>query len=119
MAFTYGGVRVPNGVHFSRCSTTTATTYWTVSVWTYGTTEIQFEVLKSRRPFDDEAKRVELRERFNSVPGINIPEDGISRRPSIGLATLTDNNVLTQFLAVLEWMISEIKKESHSDQAEG
>ncbi|MGZ4852968.1 MAG: hypothetical protein ACXV3D_07255 [Halobacteriota archaeon] len=28
--------------------------YWTISVWTYGTIEIQFETLKTRPPFDDE-----------------------------------------------------------------
>jgi hypothetical protein len=66
----------------------------------------------SRRPFDDEAKRLELRDNLNRIPGIDIPADGIKRRPSIPLAALTADAALTAFLAVLDWYIAEVKSAS-------
>jgi hypothetical protein len=94
-------------------------TYWTVSVWTSGTVEIQFQMMiPEKYPFSNEAIRAEMRERFNVVPGINIPENAISKRPSIKLAILKDSAVLKQFLAVLDWMISEIKKKPVAAQTQ-
>ena len=75
-------------------------------------------MIPEKYPFSNEAIRAEMRERFNMVPGINIPENAISKRPSIKLAILKDSAVLKQFLAVLDWMISEIKKKPVAAQAQ-
>lgn len=83
--------------------------HFTVSVWTYGTIEIQFQWMLPRKPFDDESKRQELRERLNRIPGIAIPADAIKRRPSIPLAVLTDDAALMAFLTVLDWYVAEVK----------
>ena len=80
-----------------------------VEVWTYGSVEVQFQHMQSRPPFDDEAKRSDLLHRLNEIPGIALPEDSITRRPSIPLSTLQDEPVLEQFLAVLDWVVQEIK----------
>lgn len=79
------------------------------SVWTYGRAEIPFQWMMTRKPFNDETKRRELLNRLNKVPGIAIPADGITRRPSISLTVLTDNTALSAFLAVLDWYIAELK----------
>src|SRR5262249_35971264 len=52
--------------------------YWLISVWTYGRVEIQFQMLKTARPFDTEAKRFELLQRLNELPGVIIPPDAIT-----------------------------------------
>jgi hypothetical protein len=80
-----------------------------VEVWTYGSVEVQFQHMRSRPPFDDEARRSELLRRLNEIPDIALPEDSITRRPSIPLSALQDEPVLEQFLAVLDWVVQEIK----------
>jgi hypothetical protein len=45
----------------------------------------------------------------NSIPGVKIPADAISRRPSIPLEVLTDDVALKAFLGVLDWYIAEVK----------
>jgi len=85
------------------------TNHFILSVWTYARIEIPFQWVRSRKPFEDEAKRLELRERLNRIPGVHIPADAISRRPSVPLAVLTNNASLNEFLAALDWYIAEVK----------
>jgi hypothetical protein len=84
--------------------------YYPIGIWSYGKVEIQFQYLKRESPFDSEEKRIELLNRFNEIPGFNIPSDAISRRPNIYLAVLKDENAFTQFIAILDWIVQEIKK---------
>jgi hypothetical protein len=82
--------------------------YWLIAVWTYGRIEIQFQMMKTSPPFEAEAKRVELLQRLNALPGVTIPPDAITRRPSIRLSVVQDETVLQQFLAICDWIIQEI-----------
>jgi hypothetical protein len=83
--------------------------YFLISVWTYGTIEVQFQMIKTRPPFDNEAKRLELLHRLNEIPGVSFPSDAINRRPSLPLSTLRDEAALKKFLVTLDWIIQEIK----------
>jgi hypothetical protein len=83
--------------------------HFVTSVWTYGRAEIPFQWMLTRKPFDAEAKRLELRDRLNRIPGVEISTDAISRRPSIPLAVLTDDAALKAFLGVLDWYVAEVK----------
>jgi hypothetical protein len=83
--------------------------HWVVSVWTYGRVEIPFQHMLTRKPFNDEAKRLELRDRLNKLSDVEIPADAISRRPTIPLTVLTDDVALKSFLGVLDWYIAEVK----------
>jgi hypothetical protein len=58
-------------------------------------------------PFDDEPKRQELLRRLNSIPGVELPSDSISRYPSIQLATLARGTGTEQLLSVMDWFASE------------
>jgi hypothetical protein len=82
-----------------------------ISVWTYGRIEIQFQWMKNQPPFDSEAKRQELRERLNRIPGVDIPGDAntLNLRPRIQMSTLRDQPALTQFLEVLDWFVHKVK----------
>lgn len=82
---------------------------YVISVWTSGSVEMGFQWMKVRPPFADEAKRREMLQRLNAIPGIALPEDGITRRPNIPLAALTDTATLTRFLQVLDWFVQEVK----------
>lgn len=83
--------------------------HWVVSVWTYGRAEIPFQWMVPRKPFGDEAKRLEMRDRLNRIRGVQMPADAISRRPTIPLTVFTDPAALEAFLSVLDWYISEVK----------
>ena len=83
--------------------------YFLISVWTTGTMEVQFQWMQTRPPFDDEAKRLELLQRLNEIPGVTIPADAISRRPSVPLSALKDEAMLKKFLDTFDWEIQEIK----------
>lgn len=79
-------------------------------VGTTGSLALQFYVLKSRAPFDnDESKLLELLNRINMIPGINISEEAINRSPSITLSNLNNPDQLKQFLDVMDWLLSTIK----------
>lgn len=83
--------------------------HWVVSLWTYGKVEIPFQWMKERKPFQDEAKRLELRDRLNKIPGVEIAADAITRRPTIPLAAFTDPTPLQMLLSVLDWYVAEVK----------
>ncbi len=83
--------------------------YAPFALWTYGQVETQFQYLKERPAFSLEEDRHEMRGRFNEIAGIDIPPDGIERRPSFPIAVLTNSSGLTGFLSVVEWMLARIR----------
>jgi hypothetical protein len=87
-----------------------ALTYYTISIWTSGAIEIAFQWLRSKPPFDQESKRINLQAKLNEIPSVNIPSDAINRRPSFPLAALKDETALNQFFTVLKWIVEEIEK---------
>jgi hypothetical protein len=82
--------------------------YYPIAVWTYGKVEIQFQWLQKRPPFNEDAKRKQLLDLLNQIPGVNIPENAITRRPNIPLSIFKNEAALNQFLGILEWTIKEI-----------
>jgi hypothetical protein len=85
-------------------------THHTISVWTYGRVEAEFQYMRTQAPFDATEKREEFRLRLNSLPGVQIPPDGIERRPSFALSGLTAKDAMSQFLATLDWVVGEIRR---------
>ena len=71
--------------------------------------QIQFHPLSKRAPFDDEELRLELLDRLNEIPEINLPRDSISRYPSIPLSTFQDESSFQKLIEVLGWVIQKIK----------
>jgi hypothetical protein len=45
---------------------------------------------------------------LNAIEGVSLPEDAITRRPSVPLETLK-GEALDRFLEVFEWMLEEIR----------
>jgi hypothetical protein len=89
-------------------------TDWTISVWTYGTVEIQFKQLardgdpNGGHPFASAAARMELRDRLNAIEGVSIPESGINRRPNIPLERLVELAQRERFLQTLDWLVDRL-----------
>jgi hypothetical protein len=73
------------------------------AVYTSGQVEIYFQHYQGKPPFSDEPLRRELLDRLNGVPGVNLPPDSLSRRPSIPLDTFSDPIALRSFFAAFEW----------------
>lgn len=79
------------------------------AVWTNGNIELYFQWYAVKPPFDLEQKRVELLNRLNTIPGVAVPADAITRRPSMPLFALTSEAALKRFFETFDWMIGEIK----------
>jgi len=79
------------------------------AVWTYGTVEIYFQHLKNRPVFSSENKRLELLRKLNSIPGVSIPENTLSKRPNFSLGLLQDEKSLELFFAAFDWLIQQIQ----------
>src|SRR4051812_1069464 len=80
-----------------------------VYLYSSGTFEIEFQTMESAPyyPFDDEAKRLELRRRLNAIPGLNVPDDRV--RPNLQLSLFADSAMFDQFLAVIDWTFDEAR----------
>lgn len=52
---------------------------------------------------------MELLDRLNLIPGVNIPADAITRRPNIPLSQFKEIKKLKQFLEIIDWVVQEIK----------
>jgi alkylated DNA nucleotide flippase Atl1 len=76
---------------------------WPMVLYPGGSVEVVFQHLARRPPFDVEAVRDELRERLNRVPGIDLPTDSLSRRPSFPLAVLAAQAAREVLIDALSW----------------
>lgn len=81
----------------------------TVAVWTNGRVQTQFGTMKTRPPFDDEERRIDLLRRLNEIPGVALPEESVNLYPSIPLGDFKDEDALKQLLATLDWIVGEVR----------
>ncbi len=82
------------------------------AVCTDGTIHFYFQFYAYEPPFDDEERRLELLKRLNRIQGISLPQDAINRQPPASLEVLADASALRGLLAVLDWMVSEVRAAS-------
>ena len=78
------------------------------AAWSYRSVEIYFQWLLRKPPFDAESKRRELLWKLNQIP-VDLPENSITRRPTIYGGVWVQQNSLKAFLEAMEWVIREIK----------
>jgi hypothetical protein len=74
-----------------------AASYWTFAAWTNGRINIPFQTMATRAPFDDDAKRVDLLNRLNSISGVDLPADSITKYPGFPMSALANDAALRQF----------------------
>ena len=73
-----------------------------------GSVAVYFEYMLGKPVFDDLARRQDLLDRLNAVPGIRLPPDAISKRKGVPLAALTVESIMA-FLGVLDWFVAELR----------
>jgi alkylated DNA nucleotide flippase Atl1 len=61
---------------------------WPLTLYPSGRCEVVFQHLARRAPFDDPTLREQLRQRLNTVDGIDLPAAKIELRPSFPIAVL-------------------------------
>ncbi|WP_339909879.1 hypothetical protein [Symmachiella dynata] len=81
------------------------------AVWTTGRFEFQFQHLLWIPPFATDEERKAVVKEFRSIRGIDLPEDAVTRRPSLPLKVLSDDTELRQFLTTFENVLNQIKGE--------
>ncbi|HYM20986.1 MAG TPA: hypothetical protein VEW28_08285 [Candidatus Kapabacteria bacterium] len=79
------------------------------AVLTTGWIELYFQYYMKKPPFESETKRLELCEKLNSIPGIDIPVDKISKRPKFSLAVLSNDEAFAKFTKIYNWFLEEVK----------
>ena len=82
---------------------------WPIALWTYGTVEIQFQHILKVPAFSSDEQRRELQHRLNAIPGVAIPDEGLTKRPNIRMALLSDPESMKMFINTLDWVVSEIR----------
>jgi hypothetical protein len=87
----------------------------TFSVYTGGMVQVSFQWFMNRPPFDDEDSRRELRDRLNQIPGVEIPEGGLSRRPNVPLEVLARDGNIDHFIQVFDWFVAQVRTADRSD----
>jgi alkylated DNA nucleotide flippase Atl1 len=76
---------------------------WPVALYPSGKCEVVFQHLARRPPFDDVELRMELRDRLNKIPGVDLPASKIELRPGFPLAALAAPGALAVFVDALTW----------------
>lgn len=76
-------------------------------IWGKGTLEILFQWYANKAPFDSEEERIQLLNKFNEIPGVDLPLDSINRRPTIPLSLFRDSSSYDKLIGVLEWMLNK------------
>ncbi len=84
--------------------------YCPIALITDGIIQLQFGQISKKPPFDDESLRRQFLEKLNAISGVSLPDDAIGRYPNIRLALLEDANAMAEFLAALEWYVTQVDK---------
>jgi alkylated DNA nucleotide flippase Atl1 len=82
---------------------------WPVAIYPSGKCEVVFQHLRSRPPFDDLARREELRQRMNKIEGVDLPLAKIDLRPGFDLDILLAPQARDILLETLTWFHTEAR----------
>jgi RecB family endonuclease NucS len=85
-----------------------------LKVQTNGNIVLWFQYLANKLPFSDETLRLNLLEKLNTIPNLNIPESKIKGKPSFPVKVLLDDNAFKLFQEAFNWVFSVMKSEEHS-----
>jgi len=73
-----------------------------------GSVAVYFEYMLGKPVFDDLARRQQLLDRLNAVPGVRLPPDAVSKRKTIPLSGFTPE-ATAGFLAAMDWFVEELR----------
>ena len=78
-----------------------------VTLWTYGTVEIEFQYMLSRPTFMAVQTREALRAKLLNNSTLEIPMDKISKRPNIQWLEFTEQQNLDALFASIKWIVEK------------
>lgn len=81
---------------------------WTFSVKTTGEIILQFQHMTE--PFGNKESRERLRERLNTIPGVAIPAERLTGRPTIPLSVLATESAFAIFRATFSELVAETRR---------
>ena len=87
----------------STVGNTTKADIWPLTIYPSGRCEVVFQHLARRPPFDDRTLREELRQKLNTIDGVDLPAAKIELRPSFPLAVLAAPNAQSSLADHLSW----------------
>src|SRR3569833_87685 len=76
---------------------------WPATLYPSGKFEVVFQHLSIRPPFDDRARREELRRRLNEIEGVDLSESKLEQRPGFTLELLVERAKRQAVIKVLAW----------------
>jgi hypothetical protein len=80
--------------------------YFPFAMWTYGRIEMQLKWLLRSVPIE----LIEgLASRLNAIPGVDIPQESLTKRPPFDMSLLKEEPQRLQFFAAMEWFEDQIK----------
>ena len=82
---------------------------WTFALWTSGKVEYQFKFMKNQPKFNEVGQIQSLIDKVDSIEGISLPPDTISRMPKTDMSVLSNKSTLNKFLKVWENYMEEIR----------
>jgi alkylated DNA nucleotide flippase Atl1 len=88
---------------------------WPAAIYPSGKFEVVFQHLRRRPPFDDLARREELRQRLNGIDGVDLPAAKVDLRPGFDLGVLLDARAREQLVEVLSWFHAVVVDDQPAD----
>ncbi|GAC1412234.1 MAG: hypothetical protein NVSMB60_33970 [Mycobacterium sp.] len=87
----------------STVGSTTKAAIWPLTIYPSGRCEVVFQHLARRAPFDDCTLREELRQKLNTIDGVDLPAVKIELRPGFPLAALAAPDAQSKLADHLNW----------------
>ncbi|WP_022902721.1 DUF262 domain-containing protein [Curtobacterium sp. B8] len=105
----FGGGRESSAFMVAPRRAVSGPSHWPFTIYPLvGSVEVVFQHLRVRPPFDDVALRQEFRRRLNALPGVDLPDDRIDKRPSFPLEVLTDEAARDGVVEALRWFVERV-----------
>lgn len=89
--------------------------YHLVRIRTDGKVAIWFDWMSRKPPFSDRDLRLQLRDRLQSVPGIEIPLEKLEKRPRFELAALAKPEAMARFREAVGFWMERVREMGHTD----
>lgn len=61
--------------------------------------------------------QIEMLQKINEIPGLNLTEDALRGKPGFKIDLLFDPAALQKFKGAVDWLVYQIKKSSSTDES--
>lgn len=85
--------------------------YWPLAIYP-SSVEVPFQWLALRKATEPLSVRLDLLNRLNMIPGINLDESRIDKRPSFPPEVIADSTTRVEVLSVINWFADQVRGQS-------